>query len=118
MQTNILGEMLEKCSVSPMSGFYRDGMCRTSPEDHGNHSVCAIMSEDFLRFSYEKGNDLITPMPQFHFHGLKAGDKWCLCAKRWLEAYHAGCAPQIVAKATSIKAFDIIDKEILEKYCI
>ncbi|MBE0490758.1 MAG: DUF2237 domain-containing protein [Sulfurospirillum sp.] len=118
MQTNIYGEMLENCSKAPLSGFYRDGMCRTSPQDFGNHSVCAIVTDEFLIFSKKAGNDLITPMPEFHFAGLKAGDRWCLCATRWLEAYHAGVAPQVYAKATSNKALEIIDMEILKPYCM
>ena len=118
MQTNILGEMLLSCSTQPMSGFYRDGQCRTSPQDMGNHSVCAVMTDEFLKYSQSMGNDLITPAPEYNFPGLKAGDRWCLCASRWLEAYHAGFAPQVVAKSTSNKALDVIDKEILDQYCI
>lgn len=99
-----------------MTGFYRDGVCRTSPEDFGIHTVCAILTDEFLEFSQKRGNDLITAVPEFNFPGLKAGDKWCLCALRWKEAHEAGCAPKIVAQATSSESLKIIDKETLLKY--
>ncbi len=97
---NVLGTELQTCSCNPMTGFYRDGLCRTDGDDQGKHTVCVIMTEAFLAFSKQRGNDLSTPHPEWEFPGLKAGDKWCLCAMRWVEAYEAGCAPQVVLEAT------------------
>ncbi len=97
---NVLGETLEDCSRDPITGFYRDGCCNTGPEDRGSHTVCAIVTEDFLAFSKARGNDLSTPMPAYGFPGLKAGDRWCLCAPRWQEAFAAGKAPRVALKAT------------------
>src|SRR6202011_4805902 len=92
---NVLGERLEVCSIKPMTGFFRDGCCNTSRQDVGSHTVGTVMTADFLAFSKTSGNDLSTPMPQFGFAGLKPGDRWCLCAPRWQEAFEAGQAPQI-----------------------
>lgn len=97
---NVLGEPLETCSTSPMTGFFRDGCCNTGPGDRGSHTVCALVTDEFLQFSRSRGNDLSTPMPQFGFPGLKAGDRWCLCAPRWQEAFAAGRAPRVVLKST------------------
>ena len=97
---NVLGGRLESCSLAPMTGFFRNGCCDTSPEDVGSHTVCAVMTDGFLKFSKSHGNDLSTPMPDFGFPGLKAGDRWCLCAPRWQEAFKAGQAPQVVLRAT------------------
>jgi hypothetical protein len=97
---NVLGEQLETCSITPMTGFYRDGCCNTGPEDFGSHTVCVVMTAAFLDFSKASGNDLSTPMPEFGFAGLKPGDRWCLCAPRWQEAYAAGQAPRVVLRAT------------------
>jgi len=97
---NVLGGMLQVCSISPMTGFFRNGCCDTSPEDIGSHTVCAVMTADFLAFSRAQGNDLSTPMPQYGFAGLKPGDRWCLCAPRWQEAFEAGQAPGVVLDAT------------------
>ncbi len=97
---NVLGEDLETCSTNPMTGFLRDGCCNTSAEDRGNHTVCAIVTSEFLSFSKSRGNDLSTPMPTFGFPGLKPGDRWCLCAPRWQEAFVAGKAPRVMLKAT------------------
>jgi uncharacterized protein (DUF2237 family) len=97
---NVLGERLEVCSIDPMTGFYRDGCCNTGREDLGSHSVCAVMTEEFLEFSRSRGNDLSTPVPEFGFPGLKPGDRWCLCAPRWQEAMEAGQAPRVVLRAT------------------
>lgn len=96
-----------------MTGFYRDGCCHTGPQDAGRHLVCAIMTDEFLDFSMEMGNPLKTPMPQYNFPGLKAGDKWCLCALRWQEAYHAGKAPKVDLEATNEKVLSIISMEQL-----
>jgi uncharacterized protein (DUF2237 family) len=97
---NVLGERLEICSLKPMTGFFRDGCCDTSREDVGSHTVCAVMSAGFLAFSKSQGNDLSTPVPEFGFPGLQAGDRWCLCAPRWQEAFIAGQAPRVALRAT------------------
>ena len=97
---NVLGEPLETCSTQPMTGFFRDGCCNTSAEDRGSHTVCASVTDEFLAFSRARGNDLSTPMPQHGFPGLKAGDRWCLCAARWQEAFAAGKAPRVNLRAT------------------
>src|SRR5246127_5546315 len=97
---NVLGERLEICSIKPMTGFYRDGCCNTGREDAGSHTVCAVLTSDFLEFSKLRGNDLSTPMPEFGFPGLKSGDRWCLCAPRWQEAFEANQAPRVVLRAT------------------
>ena len=97
---NVLGEPLEICSIKPMTGFYRDGCCDTGREDFGSHTVCAVLTSDFLEFSKSRGNDLSTPMPEFGFPGLKPGDRWCLCAPRWREAFEAKKAPRVVLRAT------------------
>jgi uncharacterized protein len=97
---NVLGEPLGICSIKPMTGFYRDGCCNTGREDVGSHTVCAVMTSAFLEFSKSRGNDLSTPMPEFGFPGLKPGDRWCLCAARWQEAFEANQAPRVVLRAT------------------
>jgi uncharacterized protein (DUF2237 family) len=97
---NVLGTNLEPCCTSPATGFYRDGYCSTGPEDQGVHTVCAVVTKAFLNFSKERGNDLSTANPAYGFPGLKAGDKWCLCATRWQEAFEAGVAPSVVLAAT------------------
>lgn len=110
---NVLGGALGSCCSQPMTGFYRDGYCRTGPGDSGSHVVCAIMTDAFLEFTRSRGNDLIAPMPYFQFPGLKAGDRWCLCARRWKEAYEAGFAPQVVLEATHEKVLEFIPFEWL-----
>ncbi len=97
---NVLGGTLETCSLDPKTGFTRTGCCETGPEDAGSHTVCAVMTAEFLAFSRGQGNDLVTPHPQWGFPGLKPGDQWCLCAPRWAEALDAGCAPKVVLRAT------------------
>jgi len=97
---NVLGEPLESCAFNPLTGFFRNGCCDTAPEDAGSHTVCAVMTADFLAFSKAQGNDLSTPMPDYDFPGLKPGDRWCLCAPRWQEAFEAGQAPRVALKAT------------------
>ena len=97
---NVFGGPLESCSIKPMTGFFRNGCCDTGPEDSGSHTVCVVMTDEFLKFSKSRGNDLSTPMPAFGFPGLKAGDRWCLCAPRWQEAFDAGQAPRVVLRAT------------------
>jgi uncharacterized protein (DUF2237 family) len=113
LEKNVLGTQLQACCYEPKTGFYRDGFCRTGPEDVGTHVVCAIMTAEFLVYTKEQGNDLSTPMPMYQFPGLKPGDKWCLCASRWKQAYKAGKAPEVVLEATHEKALQIIDFELL-----
>lgn len=113
---NIFDLPLETCSTNPLTGFFRNGCCDTGREDVGSHTVCAIMTEDFLLFSKSRGNDLITPRPEYDFKGLKPGDRWCLCALRWKEAYHAGCAPYIIPEATHKAALRYIELEILIQF--
>ena len=103
---NIFGEPLKACCTDPMTGFYRDGLCRTDQFDQGSHTVCALVTIEFLEFSKSKGNDLSTPRPEYDFPGLKPGDKWCLCALRWKEAYQAGFAPKVDLEATNEKALE------------
>lgn len=113
---NVLGATLKPCSMSPLTGFYRDGCCRTGKDDIGLHTVCAVMTRSFLEFSKQAGNDLSTPRPEFHFPGLKAGDRWCLCVTRWKEALEANCAPQVVLEATHISALEFVDLEDLQRH--
>ena len=113
---NVFGKKIEPCSTNPMTGFYRNGCCETGPNDYGTHTVCAIVNDEFLRFSKEKGNDLTTENPHYNFKGLKNGDKWCLCVSRWIEAYEAGCAPKIILESTNIKTLEYITFEELLDY--
>jgi hypothetical protein len=103
---NVLGTPLKKCCDSPKTGFFRDGFCHTGPQDHGTHVACAIVTKEFLEFTKSKGNDLMTPRPDWNFPGLKPGDKWCLCALRWLEAKKAGVAPKLDLEATHEKMLE------------
>jgi uncharacterized protein len=113
---NVLGQPLVPCSFDPLTGFFRDGCCKTNEEDTGSHLVCAIVTNDFLQFSLKRGNDLITARPEYQFPGLVAGDQWCLCINRWTEALEAGCAPTIQLESTNIKALEIVSLELLQKY--
>lgn len=115
---NVLGEPLQVCCLTPRTGFYRTGSCETGPEDAGLHVVCAEMTEDFLAFSKARGNDLSTPMPAFGFPGLRAGDRWCLCAARWREALEAGKAPRVVLQATHEAALELIDLADLRRHAL
>ncbi len=115
---NVLGELLTECSFDPLTGFYRDGCCNTGPEDMGIHTVCALMTEEFLLFSKAKGNDLSTPRPEFGFKGLKAGDQWCLCAGRWYEAYREGCAPKVRLEATHEETLAIVPLDTLKECAV
>ena len=117
-QLNIFNEPLEECSNEPKTGFFRTGCCETDAQDIGTHTVFAIMNKEFLQFSLNQGNDLITPVADFDFPGLKPGDRWCLCANRWLEAFEAGFAPQIIARATNIKTLDIIPLDKIKLFAI
>lgn len=112
-QRNVLGGPLSLCSDSPLTGFYRTGCCETGADDRGVHTVCAIMTAEFLSFSRTRGNDLSTPRPEFDFSGLKPGDRWCLCAMRWREAYEAGVAPKVVLSATNAATLAIVPLEAL-----
>jgi uncharacterized protein (DUF2237 family) len=115
-EKNVFGETLKLCCGN--TGFTREGFCYTPKSDHGNHSVCAIVTEDFLNFSKSRGNDLSTPMPQFQFAGLKEGDRWCLCAARWQEAFNAGCAPKVLLAATNQACLRVVKIEDLQQLSI
>ncbi len=116
IKLNVFNEPLQSCRDEPKTGFFRDGYCRTDEHDFGRHVVCAIVSQKFLDFTLELGNDLITPRAESSFPGLKATDRWCLCAIRWREAYEAGCAPKIDLSATDIKALEFIPIEVLKEF--
>ncbi len=116
MAKNVLGEELEPCSMQPLTGFYRTGCCETGPDDLGRHTVCAVVTADFLEFSRSRGNDLSTPAPQYGFPGLNPGDRWCLCVDRWVEAYQAGKAPWIVLRATHESVRESVSMEVLNQY--
>ena len=113
---SVLGEALDMCGDQPMTGFYRDSYCNTCDEDVGSHTVCVEISKLFLEYSKAKGNDLSTPVPQFGFAGLSAGNSWCLCAARWLEAYNDGAAPRVFLNRTHKRALEIIPLDILKQY--
>lgn len=116
MASNVLGTPLKSCCMDPVTGFYRNGKCDTGAEDHGLHLVCVRMTEEFLRFSKSRGNDLSTPVPQWGFSGLKEGDHWCLCANRWTEARDAGMAPKVVLEATHISMLEFATLEELQAH--
>lgn len=118
MLTNVLGGPMRPCCTDPATGFYRDGYCRTGPEDLGLHTVCARMTAKFLEFSRLRGNDLSTPVPEFGFMGLVDGDYWCLCVQRWAEALRAGCAPPVVLEACHISALEFVDLEDLKAHAV
>jgi uncharacterized protein (DUF2237 family) len=113
---NVLGGKLESCSTAPMTGFFRDGHCNTCAEDQGSHTVCALMTAEFLAYSKYVGNDLSTPRREFGFDGLKPGDRWCLCAGRFLQAHDEGCAPKVRLEATHARALDIVPIDILKQH--
>jgi uncharacterized protein (DUF2237 family) len=115
---NVLGGPLSECSAKPLTGFFRDGCCNTGAQDRGVHTVCALMTKEFLEFSQARGNDLSTPMPEFGFPGLKPGDRWCLCAARWREALQAGAAPKVLLTATHERTLDYVSLDDLKKYAI
>lgn len=118
MPTNVLGSELEACCFKPVTGFYRDGFCRTGAADKGMHTVCVRVTAEFLQFSASRGNDLSTPMPEYEFPGLKPGDQWCLCVQRWKEALDAGCAPGVVLEATHCSATEWVTVEELTSHAI
>ncbi|MDX2225170.1 MAG: DUF2237 domain-containing protein [Rhodospirillaceae bacterium] len=113
---NVLGGPLATCSIRPVTGFFRDGCCNTGPQDRGSHTVCAVMTAEFLVFSKSRGNDLSTPRPEFGFAGLKPGDRWCLCAPRWQEAFAAGHAPKVMLSATHAGALAYCRLEDLKRF--
>lgn len=113
---NVLGGALAPCSTAPMTGFFRNGACDTCDEDRGSHTVCAVMTDEFLAYSKYLGNDLTTPRPEFAFPGLEAGDRWCLCAARFLQAHQEGVAPSIDLEATHLRATEIVPRDVLESY--
>lgn len=115
---NVVGGALLPCSSAPLTGFFRDGCCATGPADAGSHTVCAEMTEDFLVFSAAAGNDLSTPRPEWGFPGLVPGDRWCVCASRWLEAHRAGVAPPVVLGATHARALDVVPIEALTAHAV
>jgi uncharacterized protein (DUF2237 family) len=116
MHKNIYGEKLIPCSTKPLTGYYRNGCCDTDADDAGVHSVCVVVTKDFLVYSQSIGNDLVTPMPEWNFPGLVSGDRWCLCASRWVEAWKAGMAPLVVLEATHEKTLDYVPLDELVKY--
>ncbi|WP_347311477.1 DUF2237 family protein [Defluviimonas sp. SAOS-178_SWC] len=115
---NVLGGKLEPCSTAPLTGFFRDGHCNTCAEDRGSHTVCAVMTAEFLAYSKYVGNDLSTPRPEFGFAGVKPGESWCLCAGRFLQAHDEGCAPKLRLEATHRRATDIVPLEVLKLYAV
>ena len=115
---NVLGTVLEPCSLRPLTGFYRNGCCDTGPSDRGAHTVCAVMTDEFLALSKYLGNDLSTPRPEFGFAGLKAGDQWCLCAGRFLQAHEEGAAPMVRLTATHLETLHVVPLEVLGAHAL
>jgi len=118
MAQNVLGGELVPCSLDPLTGFYRNGCCDTGAGDVGIHVVCAEMTAEFLAFSVSRGNDLVTPVPQFGFPGLRPGDRWCLCVERWKEAYEAGVAPPVILESTHMSALEFVSLEELQEHSV
>ena len=117
-ERNVLGGDLEECGSDPLTGFYRDGCCTSGPEDLGNHTVCAVVTAEFLEFQRQIGNDLVTPRPEYGFDGLSPGDRWCVVAARWAQAYLAGVAPPVVLASTNARALEVIDLAVLQAYAV
>ncbi len=115
---NVFGEPLETCGQDPVTGFFRDGCCNTSDQDAGSHTVCVELTREFLEFSRSRGNDLMTPQPVYGFPGLQAGQRWCLCAARWLEAQRADSAPRVYLRRTHRRALEIVPMEVLRQYAL
>jgi len=115
---NVLGGELEPCSVDPVTGFFRDGSCNTDPRDRGSHTICAVLTKEFLEHQASIGNDLRTPMPQYHFPGLVPGDRWCVTAHNWLRAHHDGVAAPVVLASTHMKVLDIVPLETLQQHAV
>jgi uncharacterized protein (DUF2237 family) len=118
MERNVLGGDLEMCSTDPMTGWMRDGSCNTDARDRGSHTICAVMTQEFLEHQRSIGNNLLTPVPQFHFPGLVPGDRWCVTAPNWLRAHHAGVAAPVVLASTHEKVLDIVPLEILRQHAV
>lgn len=117
-ERNVLGGPLAECGTDPLTGFYRDGCCNSGPDDIGSHTVCAVMSAEFLEHQQQIGNDLSTPRPEFRFPGLRPGDRWCVVAPRWLASYQAGVAAPVVLEATNERALDIVPLEVLREHAV
>jgi uncharacterized protein (DUF2237 family) len=115
---NVLGGPLQSCSEDPLTGFFRDGCCHTGPEDLGSHTICAVLSEEFLEHQQSIGNDLTTPMPAFRFPGLKPGDRWCVTAGNWLRAHEDGAAAYVVLASTHERALEVVPLEVLQQYAV
>lgn len=115
---NVLGGTLESCSTAPMTGFYRNGCCDTGPEDAGSHTICVVLTDEFLAYSKYFGNDLSTPRPEYGFPGLRAGDRWCLCAMRFVQAHDEGVAPRVRLESTHKRALDVVPLDILRQYAV
>jgi uncharacterized protein (DUF2237 family) len=117
-ELNVLGEPLQECGTDPVTGFFRDGCCTTGPEDLGSHTVCAVMTAEFLAHQVSVGNDLSTPRPELSFSGLRPGDRWCVVAVRWLQAYHAGVAAPVVLASTHVRALETIPLDLLRRHAV
>jgi uncharacterized protein (DUF2237 family) len=117
-ERNVVGGELEPCGFDPVTGFFRDGCCNTSPEDHGSHTICAVVTAEFLEHQRRIGNDLITAMPLYHFPGLNPGDRWCVTAANWLRAHMDGCAAPVVLASTHERALDIVPLEVLQQHAV
>lgn len=115
---NVLGEQLKPCSFDPMTGFFRDGCCNTGPSDRGRHTICVRVTAEFLTFSRARGNDLSSPRPEYGFEGLRPGDRWCLCALRWVEALEAGAAPKVVLASTHRSVLQLVSLEVLRAHAM
>jgi uncharacterized protein len=118
MQRNVLGRPLETCGMDPLTGFYRDGCCRTAPEDLGSHTICAVVSAEFLEYQQRIDNDLSTPLPHYGFPGLEPGDRWCVTARNWLRAHEEGVAAYVVLAATHERALEIVPLDVLKQYAV
>jgi uncharacterized protein (DUF2237 family) len=118
VERNVLGEPLKGCGTDPLTGFYRDGCCRTGPEDTGSHTICAVVSAEFLEYQQMIGNDLSTPVPEYGFPGLNPGDRWCVTARNWLHAHEAGVAAFVVLASTHERCLDLVPLEVLEQYAV
>ncbi|MGI9518958.1 MAG: DUF2237 family protein [Pirellulaceae bacterium] len=118
MPQNVIGTELQPCCFDPLTGFYRDGYCHTGATDYGLHTVCVVMTEEFLEFTVEAGNDLVTPVPEYEFPGLRPGDRWCLCVQRWTEALRAGFAPPVVLESTHMSAIEFASLDDLRAHAI
>jgi uncharacterized protein len=117
-ERNVLGEPLEECGTAPMTGFYRDGCCRTGAQDLGSHTICAVVTAEFLEHQRSIGNDLVTPVPMFDFPGLKPGDRWCVTAVNWLRAHHDGAAAFVVLASTHERALEVVELEVLREHAV